>query len=69
MRVLVGLLFAATVSAQDAAVWKRVHPTPAELAWRKVDWKPTFWEGIVEAHKEKKPILLWTMNGHPLGHT
>jgi len=46
-----------------------VLPDAREDAWRKVDWKSTFWDAVVEAQKAEKPILLWAMNGHPLGHT
>ena len=44
-------------------------PDAREEAWRKIDWKSTFWDAVIEAQKEEKPILLWAMNGHPLGHT
>lgn len=46
-----------------------VLPSEREDAWRKIDWKSTFWDAVVEAQKAEKPILLWAMNGHPLGHT
>ena len=46
-----------------------VLPDAREEAWRKIDWKSTFWDAVIEAQKEEKPILLWAMNGHPLGHT
>lgn len=44
-------------------------PPPEELAWRKIPWRPTFWDAVVEAHEKDKPILLWAMNGHPLACT
>jgi hypothetical protein len=46
-----------------------VLPSKEEERWRNVDWKSSFWEAVVEAQKAEKPILLWAMNGHPLGHT
>jgi hypothetical protein len=46
-----------------------VLPDEREDAWRKIEWKSTFWDAVVEAQKAEKPILLWAMNGHPLGHT
>jgi hypothetical protein len=45
-----------------------IVPDDKELAWRKVGWRATFLDGVVEAQKADKPVLLWTMNGHPLGH-
>ena len=46
-----------------------VLPDKEEDRWRQVDWKSSYWDAVVEAQKAKKPILLWAMNGHPLGHT
>lgn len=46
-----------------------VLPDEEEDRWRHVDWKSSYWDAVVEAQKAKKPILLWAMNGHPLGHT
>lgn len=65
--LLVVLSCAAT--AQDTDTFKTVCPSPEELLWKKIEWEPTLWAGVVEAHKQKKPVMLWTMNGHPLGHT
>jgi hypothetical protein len=46
-----------------------VRPTKEETAWRDLGWHPTLWGAVVAAHRAKKPILLWAMNGHPLGCT
>ena len=46
-----------------------VLPTPAELEFREIPWRPTLWEAVVEGQRDDKPILLWAMNGHPLGCT
>lgn len=46
-----------------------LRPAPAEEAWLAVDWRPVFWDAVLEAHESEKPILLWAMNGHPLGCT
>ena len=40
-----------------------------ESGWREIPWRPNLGEAIVEARQEKKPILLWIMNGHPCGMT
>jgi hypothetical protein len=34
-----------------------------------VNWLPTLWDGVIAAQTQDKPILLWAMNGHPLGCT
>ncbi|MBI3270490.1 MAG: hypothetical protein HYZ53_15885 [Planctomycetes bacterium] len=44
-------------------------PKPDELRWEKIAWRPKLWDAVIEAHRVKKPILLWTMNGHPLACT
>ena len=32
-------------------------------------WQPSFADGLREGAAQQKPVLLWTMNGHPLGCT
>ncbi|HYV35313.1 MAG TPA: hypothetical protein VE988_06390 [Gemmataceae bacterium] len=50
--------------------WRdRIRPKTEELCFETVPWLPTFWEGVIEAQKQDKPILLWAMNGHPLACT
>ena len=46
-----------------------ILPKPGERRWQRVRWQPTFWDGVIEAHRQRRPILLWTMNGHPLACT
>jgi hypothetical protein len=52
------------------AQWRDyIAPKSAETAWLEIPWKSTFWEAVVEAQREDKPILVWAMNGDPLGCT
>jgi hypothetical protein len=52
------------------AVWrKHILPDTGELAWQQIPWATTFKDGILAADVAGKPLLLWTMNGHPLGCT
>lgn len=46
-----------------------IRPKPAELGFEENRWKATFWEAVVESQRTNKPILLWAMNGHPMGCT
>jgi len=46
-----------------------ILPSKAESAWRDIGWYPSLWGAVVEAHAQKKPVLLWAMNGHPLACT
>ena len=50
--------------------WReRVRPGAEELRFEAVDWAPSFAAGLQRAAQEGKPLLLWAMNGHPLGCT
>jgi hypothetical protein len=46
-----------------------IRPKTDDVCFKTVNWLPTFWDGVMTAQKEDKPILLWTMNGHPLACT
>ena len=48
---------------------KHIQPSEDEEAWRKAEWRTTFWEGVIDAQKADKPIMLFAMNGHPFGCT
>ena len=52
------------------ARWKQyLQPSAQEQRWQEISWHPIFWEGVQHARSQDKPILLWVMNGHPLGCT
>lgn len=38
-------------------------------AWRSIGWRADLASAVLEASKARRPILLWAMNGHPLGCT
>ncbi|HEY0867839.1 MAG TPA: hypothetical protein VGE01_10685 [Fimbriimonas sp.] len=58
------------LNEESAAKWRDyLRPKQSELAFEESEWRPTFWEAVVEAQKGGKPILLWAMNGHPLACT
>jgi hypothetical protein len=78
--IVVGAFFAIVASARnlrsdeltDANYEKlrdSIVPTTDELAWKKIPWRASFWEAVVEGHQKEKPILLWVMNGHALCNT
>ncbi|MEM6673489.1 MAG: hypothetical protein AAF726_11650 [Planctomycetota bacterium] len=76
MLVVVPLLLAAPL--QDAplatpetldALVEQVVPSDEELAWRAIPWRPTLYDGLSDGAASDKPVLLWAMNGHPLGST
>ncbi len=76
-----GWLFAAAVvlPAQDRtdpgkltdesfAKWRDlILPTAEESAWLRIGWRGQLRTAMRDADRLDKPIILWAMNGHPLG--
>lgn len=61
---------APSLTADNLNDWKsHILPSPADLAWTQIPWLPDLQSGIEAAAQVDKPLLLWTMNGHPLGCT
>ncbi len=46
-----------------------VRPGAEESKWRQAGWRTSLWPAALEARELQRPLLLWTMNGHPCGHT
>lgn len=53
--------------AEFAKVRAAVLPADGEDEFAKIPWLTSIWDARVKAAKEGKPILLWEMDGHPLG--
>lgn len=51
----------------DEALIQEILPSADESAWQVIDWKTDLWEARKVAAKQRKPIYLWEMDGHPLG--
>ncbi|MEM7164143.1 MAG: hypothetical protein AAF581_01690 [Planctomycetota bacterium] len=51
------------------ALRERILAAPQDLAWESIAWRPSLWEAVLEGDREERPVLLWAMNGHPLGCT
>lgn len=65
-----GPVFAQELNDESFEKWRDfILPNEKELEWMHIPWRPSFWDGLVEGQREKKPVLLWTMNGHPLACT
>jgi hypothetical protein len=47
----------------------QILPSKQESAWKAIPWRSTLWDGLLDAQKEDKPLLVWAMNGHPLACT
>jgi hypothetical protein len=46
-----------------------IKPRATEDAWARIPWMTSLWEARQKAAVQGKPILLWEMDGHPLGCT
>jgi hypothetical protein len=44
-----------------------IKPQAGEEKWQQIPWLSDLWEARRKAAAEGKPILLWEMDGHPLG--
>lgn len=57
-------------NAENYEHWlKFIQPDAKEQAYKEIDWRNQFWPAVLEAKELGRPVLLWTMNGHPLGCT
>ena len=52
---------------QFASLRNLVKPDRADAKWTQIPWGTDLWEARTQAAREGKPILLWEMDGHPLG--
>ncbi len=61
---------AQTLRGRSLEEWRAaIEPGAAELRWLAIPWRASFWSALIEAQEQGKPLLLWAMNGHPLGCT
>ena len=54
---------------QFAKLHALIKPGADEDRWASIPWLTDLWQARQRAAKEGKPILLWEMDGHPLGCT
>lgn len=55
----------------DEAAFHKWHPelNPQDEQWLTIPWRVSLIEGQNLATREKKPLFIWAMDGHPLGCT
>ena len=58
-----------TPEKEFEATRRHVLPSQEEMEFREIPWRAALWDAVVEARDAERPILLWAMNGHPLGCT
>lgn len=74
-RLVPSLLIGCVLTAQaprlnekNFAEWRdAILPTAEELSFEKIGWHSDLDSALEEGQRRDKPILLWVMNGHPLG--
>jgi hypothetical protein len=54
---------------QFAKLQALIKPDQTEDEWSKIPWMTDLWQARQKAARDGKPILLWEMDGHPLGCT
>jgi len=56
------------LTEDDAAKLRKViRPGEGEDPFDTIPWETSLWDARVKAAAAGKPILLWEMDGHPLG--
>ena len=67
------LLAGFSALAIDQKSFRELHalikPKASEQNWEAIPWLTSQWEARERAAAQGKPILLWEMDGHPLGCT
>ena len=44
-----------------------IKPRPEETRWEQIPWQVDLWDARRKAAREGKPIMLWEMDGNPMG--
>lgn len=55
------------LTVQEFEKLHRELQPPKNEAWLSIPWKTSLLEARDLAAEQKKPILIWSMDGHPLG--
>jgi hypothetical protein len=55
--------------AQFQALHTAVTPQRNSERWMEIPWEPDLGKARERAAREGKPLLMWIMDGHPLGCT
>ena len=58
------------LTSDNYEAWRSfIVPDESELTFLEIPWRTEFGKAVIDADRQDKPILLWAMNGHPLGCT
>jgi hypothetical protein len=63
-----GIRAAEPIRAEDfGKIQALVKPSTGDDKWSQIPWLTNLWEARQRAAAQGKPILLWEMDGNPLG--
>jgi len=59
------------VKTLDAETFRKLHAemAPRGERWMEIPWETDLQAARQRAARERKPLLMWVMDGHPLGCT
>ena len=61
---------APVLDEQSFERWRdHIRPRVKDESYLEISWRESLYIAINEARETDRPILLWAMNGHPLGCT
>lgn len=70
--LLMGQAFASPPKALNLDSFDQVKayasPSANDLAFQALNWHPQVLDGLIEGHKQDKPVLMWMYFGDPRGH-
>jgi len=49
------------------ALKKVIKPRPEETKWEEIPWEVDLWDARKKAARLGKPLMLWEMDGNPMG--
>ena len=60
----------AKLTLESIGAWRAIiEPNDESCVDLKIDWETTVRDGARRANVERKPLMIYVMNGHPLGCT
>jgi hypothetical protein len=72
--ILAALLVAQSAAAPQAlnestfaAIRSHASPTKQDLAFQGIEWKTSVFDGLLQAQREDKPMVMWMYFGDPRG--
>ena len=56
------------VKVQEVEALKTlIKPRAEETKWEEIPWQVDLWDARKKAAREGKPLMLWEMDGNPMG--